>query len=398
MKEYVTSQKLPENRTFRYPSIAVLGSTGSVGKQAMDVARKKKIPVHAVCADRSVGEIENQVREFHIPFCAMRGEEAARELRIALSDTDTKVYSGEDGILEMIRACGAETVVNSLSGKAGLFPTLETIRAGKKLALANKESLVIAGNIVMQEAREHHTEILPVDSEHCAIFQSLRAGKNSEIKKIILTASGGPFFGFTKDQLARVTISDTLAHPTWNMGGKITVDSATLMNKGYEVIEAVHLFGVRPEQIQVTVHRESIIHSAVEYIDNSIIAQLAVPDMRACVQYALTHPDRTPASVAELDLFEVGKLTFARPDTGTFPLLSLAERAIREGGALPAVVNAADEVAVGAFLTGKLSFPAISETVLTVADRLSDARKVSSLDDILAYDRTARDMTASLIQ
>ena len=386
------------NQEYSFPTVAILGSTGSVGKQAIDVARRNHIRVLAVCADRDYKEIEHQVREFHIPLCAMRDPAAAAALRIALADTDTRVLEGSGGILELIRTCRAETVVNALSGEAGLFPTLETIKCKKKLALANKESLVVAGEIVMKLARENGVEILPVDSEHCAIFQALRAGKHSEIKKLILTASGGPFFGYTKEQLENVTVADTLAHPTWKMGGKITVDSATLMNKGYEVIEAVHLFGVRPEQVQVTVHRESIIHSAVEYIDNSIIAQLAVPDMRACVQYALTHPARTDAAVEELDLFQAAKITFARPDTEVFPLLALAQNAIREGGALPAVVNAADEAAVAAFLGGTLSFRGISETVMTVADRLSDARFATSLEDILAYDRMARDMAVSLIQ
>lgn len=380
-----------------YPTLAILGSTGSVGRQAIDVARKDNITLRAVCADKNWREVESQVREFHVPFCAMRDVQAAASLKTVLKDTDTKVFSGSDGICEMIVACGADIVLNSISGESGLFSTLETLRSGKRLALANKESLVVAGDIVMKLAGEMHTEILPVDSEHCAIFQTLRAGDSKEIKKIILTASGGPFFGYSKEQLSHVTVRDALSHPTWNMGSKITIDSATLMNKGFEVIEAVHLFGVCPEQVEVAVHRESIIHSAVEYIDNSIIAQMAVPDMRACVQYALTHPRRISAVTDELDLFQTGKLTFFRPDEEAFPLLALAVQAIKKGGALPAVVNAANEVAVAAFLREKITFTGISDVVIQVASRLSDAAKVTTLDEILGYDREARDLTASLI-
>ena len=343
----------------RTPDMIVLGSTGSVGKQAIDVAKQLNVKVNAISAHRDVKTVEEQAREFSVSACAMSDESSAKDLKIRLADTDIKVYSGSEGICEMIAETGSDNengqiVENSILGEAGLKPTLATLHAGKKLALANKESLVVGGETVMEAARKSGNDILPVDSEHCAIYQCLRSGQKKEIKNIILTASGGPFFGYSPDMLKEVTLERTLAHPTWNMGAKITVDSATLMNKGFEVIEAVHLFGVKPEQIKVTVHRESIIHSAVEYIDNSVIAQMSVPDMRHCVQYALSHPERCEATTEELDLFSVGRLTFAKPDTETFYLLKKAFEVISKGGALPAVLNAVNEEVVAAFLQGKI--------------------------------------------
>ena len=260
-----------------------------------------------------------------------------------------------------------------------------------QLALAKKESLVCAGEIVRDRARKKRIEILPVDSEHCAIFQCLRAGAKKEIKRILLTASGGPFYGYSKEQLAGITVERALAHPTWKMGAKITIDSATLMNKGFEVIEAVHLFGVRPEQVKVLVHRESIMHSAVEYTDHSTIAQLSVPDMRLCVQYALTHPNREPAVIEELDLSRLGSLTFAEPDTRTFPLLRVAIDAIRAGGALPAVLNAANEIAVAAFLSKKIDFPKLFSVVEAVVSALEEsAKRETTLEGIFHFDELAR--------
>ena len=376
-----------------YPSVTVLGSTGSVGEQAMDVARRTGAKVNAVCTGKNVRRVEEQVREFGIPLCAMADEAAARDLRTRLADTDTRVLSGMDGICGMIAEPhdGDEVVLNSIIGEAGLRPTLAVLSAGKRLALANKESLVCAGEIVMDLARRMGQTILPVDSEHSAIFQCLRSGAQKEIRKILLTASGGPFYGFTREQLADITVARALAHPTWKMGAKITVDSATLMNKGFEVIEAVHLFGVAPEHVEVLIHRESIMHSAVEYTDHSVIAQMSVPDMRLCVQYALTHPMRSEAVIPELDLFAVGKLTFARPDTGTFPLLDLARSAIASGGAVPAVLNAANEVAVAAFLSHELSFTGISEVVTETVEQLrSAAARAETVEDIFAFDAEAR--------
>lgn len=370
--------------------IAVLGSTGSVGVQSLDVARRHRINIDLLTANRSVKQIEAQAREFLPKTCVMADESAAKDLKIALADTPVKVLSGEDGICESISASSAEAVVNSILGEAGLMPTLSVLDAKKRLALSNKESLVIAGDIVMKKAEQTGAEIIPVDSEHSAIFQSLRASSHNEIKKIILTASGGPFFGMTGEELKKVTLSDTLAHPTWKMGAKITVDSASLMNKGFEVIEACHLFGVSADQVEVTVHRESIIHSAVEYIDNAVIAQMGVPDMRLCVQYALSYPCRVESETERLDLFSLGCLTFARPDMKTFPLLSLAYKAINDGGAMPAVLNAANEIAVAAFLNGKISFCEIFDLVGETYEQMSYAKAYASLSEIKTSDREAR--------
>ena len=384
---------------FSEKTIAVLGATGSVGTQALDVARSRGYAVDFISAGKNVALAESLSREFGVRFVAMADESAARDLASRLSDTDIEVLSGEEGIVEGVRASCADTVVNSILGEAGLVPTLSVIREGKRLALANKESLVIAGDIVMRLAKENHAEIIPVDSEHSAIFQSLRSGRRSEIKRILLTASGGPFYGKSREELLNVTLSDTLAHPTWKMGKKITVDSATLMNKGFEIIEAVHLFSTPPERVEVLVHRESIMHSAVEYIDNTVIAELSVPDMRMCVQYAVDYPDRQPTVSEELDLFKIGSLTFSRPDEEAFPLLSLAKRAITLGGGMPAVMNAADEVAVDAFLNEKLSFVGISEVVIaTFEDMISEATGAMTVDDLIAADRRAREVARTRIE
>ena len=277
------------------------------------------------------------------------------------------------------------------------MPTLATIRSKKKLALANKESLVVAGDIVMSEARINNVPVIPVDSEHCAIHQCLKVGAEAEINKIILTASGGPFYGKKKSDIEHVTINEVLAHPTWSMGAKITVDSASLMNKGFEVIEAMHLFGVSASQIDVLVHRESIIHSMVEYIDNSIIAQMSVPDMRFCIQYALSYPNKTEAVIDRLSLADVGKLTFGEPDLNTFPLLAAAFDSAKKGGALPAVLNASNEVAVDAFLRGNIRFCDITDSVLEILSDLENASREHSLDGILAFDIEARKKTKEML-
>lgn len=380
----------------------VLGSTGSVGEQAMDVAKKFGVTVDAISAHKNTKRAEEQARAFNVKACAMSDIDAAKDLKERLRDTDIKVYCGTEGICEMVSETVSDSpfgqvVENSIVGEAGLKPTLAALKEKKKLALANKESLVVGGETVMQVAKENGIEILPVDSEHCAIFQCLRSGKNNEIKKIILTASGGPFFGFSKEQLNKVTVETALAHPTWKMGPKITIDSATLMNKGFEVIEAVYLFGVAPEQIEVTVHRESIIHSAVEYIDNSVIAQMSVPDMRHCVQYALTHPNRAEAATEELDLFSVGKLTFRKPDTNTFILLSKAFEAIKSGGAIPAILNAANEEAVAAFLNKKIGFLDIFDAVCFTVDSMSTCKNLHDIDSILECADEARNVANSFI-
>ena len=381
-----------------HKTVAILGASGSVGMQAIDVARARGYAVDFLSARRDVATLEALAREFKPRYVAMSDESSARELQASLADTDVRVLSGEDGVCEGVKLSRADTVVNSILGEAGLMPTLAVIESGKRLALANKESLVIAGEIVMSRAREREVEILPVDSEHSAIFQSLHAGRREEIKKLILTASGGPFYGKTREELSRVTLEDTLAHPTWKMGKKITVDSATLMNKGFEVIEAAHLFGVDPSKIEVVIHRESILHSAVEYIDNTVIGEMSVPDMRSCVQYAVDYPKRCEAVMSELDFFKVASLSFARPDTDSFPLLALAKRAIADGGAMPAVLNAADEIAVEAFLQGRIGFTDIFTVVEKTYEKMVDATSAVTIDAIIECDRRARSIATTFIQ
>ena len=371
-------------------TVAILGAGGSVGTQAQDVARTRGYRVDFLSGNKNVAATEAAVREFCPTWVAMADEESALDLRSRIKDTSTKVLAGEAGICEGIAHSNADTVVNSILGKAGLMPTLATLDSGKRLALANKESLVIAGDIVMRKSAEANAEIIPVDSEHSAIFQSLKSGRPCEVKRLLLTASGGPFFGKSREELRSVTLSDTLAHPTWKMGRKITVDSATLMNKGFEIIEAVHLFGIPADKIEVVIHRESILHSAVEYIDNSVVGELSSPDMRACVQYAIDYPARMSACIQPLDLFSLGSLTFARPDYEAFPALSLAKRAVNMGGGCGAVLNAADEVAVEAFLEDKIGFADIYEAVSYTFEKLTMAENAVTLDQILLYDEEAR--------
>lgn len=380
-----------------YTELTLLGSTGSIGRQALELAAAKNIKVNGLCAHRSVPETEAQARRFSPRFCVMTDESAAADLAARLADTDIRVLSGTEGMTELIERTSG-TVLNAVIGSAGLRPTLETLEAGRELALANKESLVMAGDIVMSLAREHGVTVRPVDSEHSAIWQCLRAGSHSEIKKLILTASGGPFFGLKRDGLEKKTLSDALAHPTWKMGRAITVDSATLMNKGFEVIEAAHLFGVKPEKIEVLIHRESIIHSMIEYIDNSIIAQMSLPDMRMCINYALTYPHRLSGVTPSLDLASVGKLTFFQPDKDTFSLLACAYEALRAGGALPAVLHAANETAVNAFLDGRLKrFCDIQDIVCRVTDELHGYAASATLKAVFEADAEARERAMALI-
>jgi len=379
-------------------SVGVLGATGSVGTQAIDVIRAHCIPVDFLTAHRNVVLAEEQIRLLSPKTYVMTDDASAKDLALRVKDTATKVY-GADALDTVIREASAPTVIHSILGEAGLSPLLSAIEAGKRIGLANKESLVIAGDIFMKRIKEKGAQIIPVDSEHSAIFQCLDGKDTREIRSLLLTASGGPFFGYTRGELSRVTKAETLAHPTWKMGAKITVDSATLMNKGFEVIEAVRLFGVRPEQIDVVVHRESILHSAVEYIDSAVIAQMGVPDMRLCVQYALTYPHRVEGPTARLSLSDVGKMTFSSPDMDTFALLPLAFSAISHGGAAPAVLNAANEVAVEAFLTDKISFLQISQIVSeTVETLVSEAKCCAALEERLCMDRRARKHAESLIE
>lgn len=364
-------------------SIILLGSTGSVGLQAADVARAQNYDVRALCANNNFIKVEEQIREFGVKAAAMTNIAAAAELKLRTRDLSVKIYAGHDGICQMISDTEADIAVNSIIGTPGLKPTLAVIDSGKNLALANKESLVIAGEIVMARAKEKGVVITPVDSEHCAIAQCLRSGTHDEVKRLIVTASGGPFFGKKRAQLIGITREQALAHPTWKMGAKITIDSSTLMNKGFEVIEASHLFSIPGNKIDVIVHRESIIHSMVEFCDNSVIAQLSVPDMRLCVQYAIETPDRFDAVIPRLDLTKLGSLSFAEPDEDTFIPLKLAREALAIGGAAPAVLHSANEVAVARFLEGKIGFTDILDTLVNVCERLKNSCSNVTLDSIL---------------
>ena len=368
----------------------ILGSTGSVGVQALDIIRAHNIKLDFLSANRDVDKIEAQIREFSPRAVAMADEASAKELALRISDTSIKIYGGSNGIIEMIHESKATVVVNAILGIAGLKPTIAILQSGKRCALSNKESMVCAGEIVNATAKQYNSEIIPVDSEHSAIFQALGSTDRSLIKKLLLTASGGPFFGYTKEKLLSVTKKDALAHPTWKMGAKITVDSASLMNKGFEVIEAIHLFGVKPEQVEVIVHRESIIHSMVEYIDNTVIAELSAPDMSLCVQYAITHPQRSVSPTPELDFKKLSSLTFAAPDYETFPLLSLAFDAARTDSPAPCAMNAANEVAVAAFLNEKVSFGKMVECVIETTNRFMSYPKQQDIDALFNIDYEAR--------
>ncbi len=377
--------------------LSILGSTGSIGTQSLDVVDKRGYEVVALTAHSNADIIENQIRKYKPKYAAMVDEKAAQELKIKVADTDTRVLSGIDGVCECAAAEEADTVINSVVGMAGLRPTLEAISAGKTIALANKETLVAGGHLVMNSARNKGVSILPVDSEHSAIFQSLQGSpSHSAVKRIILTASGGPFFGRTKAELAEVTVKEALNHPNWAMGAKITIDSATMMNKGLELIEAVWLFDVAPEDVDIVVHRESVIHSLVEYVDNSVIAQLGVPDMRIPIQYALTYPERYESPVKQLSLTDYANLTFYKPDYDTFECINLCREAISRGGLCPAVVNSANEMANYMFRQGKIKFLEIAQLVskaLEAAPSVSDY----TLEDVLKTDEETRAYVKSLI-
>lgn len=370
--------------------IALLGSTGSIGVQSLDVCKKAGYEVTALTANTDVKKIEEQTRMFHPKKVAMADEKAASELKIRLADTDTLVLGGTGGVCECAAETDADIVIDAVVGLAGLRPALAAVGAKKTLALANKEALVAGGNLVLKAAKENGVRILPVDSEHSAIFQCLE-GKptNTALKKLILTASGGPFFGKTRDELSTVTAADALKHPTWKMGAKITVDSASMFNKGLELIEAHFLFSAAPEKIDILVHRESIIHSMVEYDDNSVIAQLGVSDMRIPIQYALTYPDRFESPVKELDLAEIGTLTFYRPDYETFDCLNICKEAIALGGLFPAAVNSANEEANRLFRENKIGFLDLGRLIRRSFD-ITPNKKDFTLDDIFAVDSLAR--------
>ncbi len=373
-------------------NLSILGSTGSIGTQSLETARKCGYSVSALSAYSNVDLIEEQIREFKPQIAALVDENAAKELKNRVSDLDVKVLSGIDGVCECARVENADTVINSVVGMAGLKPTLAAIEADKKIALANKETLVAGGLLVTTNAKAKGVDILPVDSEHSAIFQCLQGQPtNRALKRIILTASGGPFFGKTKEELAKVTVADALKHPNWSMGQKITIDSATMMNKGLELIEAVWLFSVHPSKIEIVVHRESIIHSAVEYTDNAVIAQLGLPDMKIPIQYALTYPERIESLTGELDLTKLGTLTFYKPDYDTFKCMNICREAIARGGLYPAYANSANEQANLMFRQGKIGFLEIGELVERV---MNDAPKVETytVDDVYNADIEARNL------
>ena len=374
-------------------NISILGSTGSIGRQSLDVIAACGMSVAALTAHSSVDLMEQQVRQFKPELAVLMDEEAAKELKARIADTHTRVASGMEGLIEAASLPSADTVITAVVGMVGLRPTLAAIEAGKRIALANKETLVCAGELVMAAAARKGVEIVPVDSEHSALFQSLQgcADQKKEVKRLILTASGGPFFGWKKEELEGVTLEQALKHPNWSMGAKITVDSATLMNKGLEFIEAMHLYQMPPEKISIVVHRESIIHSLVEYCDNAVIAQLGSPDMRLPIQYALTWPERTPGPAEPLDLLKCGALTFAEPDPKAFPCLALALKTAATGGTAGAILNGANEAAVGLFLQKKIGFMDISRRVARAMEEVPVVQD-PTLDDVLNADRAAREV------
>ena len=345
-------------------NISVLGSTGSIGTQTLDVVDKLNLNVTALTANSNVKLTEQQIRKYKPQIAVLFDEEKAKELQLAVKDTNTKVLGGMDGLIAAATEKSCELVLNSVVGMVGLLPTIAAANAKKDIALANKETLVAGGHLVTDAVRDNNVRLLPVDSEHSAIFQCLQGmPQNKALKKLILTASGGPFFGRTRDELKNVTVEQALNHPNWSMGAKITIDSASMMNKGLEIIEASRLFDVEGDRIDVVVHRESIIHSLVEYDDNSVIAQLGLPDMRIPIQLALTYPRRLPSPAKKLSLFDVGQLTFSKPDPETFTCLGAAKRAISMEGNAPCAVNSANEAAVALFLAGKIGFLDIGEAV-----------------------------------
>lgn len=376
--------------------ISILGSTGSIGRQTLDVVRMHpEIRVAALTAGQNVERMAQQCREFHPALAVMASEEAANRLKAELSDLPIRIESGMDGLMAAATLPEADCMITAVVGMVGLRPTLAAIRAKKRIGLANKETLVCAGELVMREARKNGAEIIPVDSEHSAIFQCLMGcGDRREVKRLILTCSGGPFYGKTRRELEHVTKEDALRHPNWKMGAKITVDCATLMNKGLEVIEAMRLYGLPLEQVDVLIHRQSIVHSLVEFRDGAVMAQLGVPDMRLPIQLALTYPKRLPSPVEPLDLVSAPALTFAHPDSENFPCLALARQCAAKGGNACAAMNGANEAAVAAFLDGKIGFYDIYRLVKLAVEEM-DYLPEPDLEDILETDRLARQAVAA---
>ena len=378
-------------------TLSILGSTGSIGRQTLDVAQTCGHQVAALTVNRSVELAEQQARQFQPQLVVAVDESAAQDLKQRLADTSIRVVGGREGLMEAATLPQADTVVTAVVGIAGLEPTLAAIDQGKRIALANKETLVCAGDLVMRRAEENGAEIVPVDSEHSAIFQCLQGCKDrGQVKRLIITASGGPFFGKTREELEHVTRAQALRHPNWAMGAKITIDSATLMNKGLEFIEAMRLYHMPPQQIQVVVHRESIIHSLVEFHDGAILAQLGTADMRVPIQYALTWPERTPGPATPLDLLTCPPLTFAKPDPDTFRCLGLALECAQKGGTSTAILNGANEVAVELFLEEKISFLDIARRVEGALERVA-SKPADTLEDVLEADRAARQAVRDLL-
>ena len=371
--------------------IAILGSTGSIGTQTVDILPSIDAEVVALTTNRRINLLEEQARALHPKMVCAMDENAAKALKIKLADTDITVLTGMDGLIACAAESGADIVVTAVVGMVGLLPTMAAIKAGKDIALANKETLVCAGGLVMSAAKQYGVRILPVDSEHSAIFQCVQAANGNPIDKILLTASGGPFFGKKIEEMRGMTREQALAHPNWSMGAKITIDSATMMNKGLELIEAMWLYDLPPEDIEIVVHRESIVHSAVEFADGAVIAQLGLPDMRLPIQLALTWPQRVPCKVPRMSLAEVAKLTFYAPDYEAFPALNLAKHAASLKGDRGAVLNGANEAAVGLFLNDKIGFTDIAERVAYALDTIPYKKDIT-LDDVLATDKAAREI------
>jgi 1-deoxy-D-xylulose-5-phosphate reductoisomerase len=379
-------------------SIIILGSTGSIGTNTLDIVQRfpDDFRVVGLTAGGNIEKLEAQIRAFHPQVVAVSTESSAAALRTRCAGLPVEILAGENGIAQVAAMPGAELVISAIVGAAGLLPTLAAIRSGKHIALANKEPMVMAGKLMQEEARKHGVRIFPVDSEHSAIFQSLEGHRLEDVRRLILTASGGALWTLTKEQLQDVTPERALQHPNWKMGSKITIDSATLMNKGLEVVEARWLFDIRESRIDVLIHRESIIHSLVEYEDRSMIAQLGLPDMRTPISYAMRYPERMPLDLPSLDLTEVGKLTFCKPDHDRFPCLNLGYESLRIGGTMPAAMNAANEVAVDAFLNGGLRFIEIADVIRNTMDAHTP-REIAGLEDALEADRWAREKAGSLV-
>ena len=377
-------------------NIVILGSTGSIGTQTIDVLDSIEAQVCAISVNTNIQRAEQQARALHPSLVAVYNEEKAKELKTKLADTDIRVVSGMDGLIEAATLPEADVVVTAVVGMVGLLPAMAAIGAGKAIARANKETLVCAGQIVMRAAREKGVPILPVDSEHSAIFQCLQGAAGNRINRILLTASGGPFFGMSREQMRHVTKEQALHHPNWSMGAKITIDSASMMNKGLELIEAMWLYDVEPDDTDIVVHRESIVHSAVEFEDGSVIAQMGNPDMRLPIQYALTYPERVPCKVPPLDLPRRHNLTFFAPDEEAFPTLGLARRAAAARGNLGAIMNGANEAAVELFLHDKIPFYRIPELVQAAMDNVEYLPEIT-IEDVLASDRAAREIVKGLL-